>query len=196
MEEKRKINNYTITQAIRLGSKEIVFGEIEDSSIKEIPYLCAFCNDNGIIERYVNCVFSDDYLETMKVYVNRIQEQIAVVENELSQAPNPKEVLGNEHCDIINHAVDIKNKIVVIKPNILLPEYRTATQQLVYVTGGFGASKNSHGSAVFVTNVYNAKESRWERSDILGIIKPQHIPEWAKDKIKQIEKKQKKEHQR
>jgi len=27
----------------------------------------------------------------------------------------------------------------------------------------------------------------WNREDILGTIKPEHMPDWAKDRLKQIE---------
>ena len=54
------------------------------------------------------------------------------------------------------------------------------------VVGGFGASANSRGSAVYVTNLYNGKTSRFERCDIQGEVKPEHIPHWALEKLADI----------
>lgn len=70
--------------------------------------------------------------------------------------------------------------MIVIKPQVFRPEYRSATHQLQLCTGGFGACANSRGSAVFVKSLYNGKEDRFERSEVLGTIEPKNLPEWAK----------------
>lgn len=51
-----------------------------------------------------------------------------------------------------------------------------------YVTGGFGASANARGSAVFCKNLYDGKNTRYERMDVLGEVKPERMPDWAKEK--------------
>ena len=51
------------------------------------------------------------------------------------------------------------------------------------VTGGFGASANSRGSAVFCTNLHTGKNTRFERMDVMGEVKPECMPDWAKEKI-------------
>ena len=63
---------------------------------------------------------------------------------------------------------------------MLRPEYRRATCQLHLCNGGFGASPNSRGSACSCTELYSGKTSRFERSDILGVIAPENLPKWAK----------------
>ena len=50
------------------------------------------------------------------------------------------------------------------------------------VTGGFGASANARGSAVFCKNLYDGKNTRYERMDVLGEVKPERMPDWAKEK--------------
>ena len=74
-------------------------------------------------------------------------------------------------------------------------EYQTADRQLVLVRGGFGASANARGSAVFVVNLYNGRESRFERRDVLGEVKPEHIPHWALEKAARIREREKKRHE-
>ena len=58
--------------------------------------------------------------------------------------------------------------------------------------GGFGASPNSRGNAVFCKDLYSGKESRFERYDVAGIIDPAKMPEWAKLKVSSLEKQQEK----
>jgi len=82
---------------------------------------------------------------------------------------------------------NLENKVVIINPERLRPEYRTADKQLVLVTGGFGAHANSRGRAVYTTNLYSGKESRWNREDILGVVRPEYMPDWAKERLAQIQ---------
>ena len=50
------------------------------------------------------------------------------------------------------------------------------------MTGGFGASANARGSAVFCKNLYDGKNTRYERMDVLGEVKPECMPDWAEKK--------------
>ena len=77
---------------------------------------------------------------------------------------------------------DINGKIIAINPAVLKPEYQRADRQLHLVTGGFGASANARGSAVFCRNLYDGKNTRYERMDVLGEVKPERMPDWAKEK--------------
>lgn len=63
---------------------------------------------------------------------------------------------------------------------------------MLLVTDGFGASANARGSAVFVVNLYNGKERRFECRDVLGEVKPAHIPHWALEKAARIREQEKK----
>ncbi|MEX2104231.1 MAG: hypothetical protein WD907_02725 [Bacilli bacterium] len=79
----------------------------------------------------------------------------------------------------------IDNQVVVIRQERLRHEYRTADHQLVLALSGFGTHAYSRGRAVYALNLYSGEEIRWNRGDILGIIKPEYMPEWAKEKLNQ-----------
>lgn len=83
----------------------------------------------------------------------------------------------------MSHADDLHQKVVIIKPDVLKPEYQLATRQLYLCTGGFGASPNSRGSACFCTNLFTGKHSRFERSDILATLEADAVPKWAQEKL-------------
>jgi hypothetical protein len=55
------------------------------------------------------------------------------------------------------------------------------------VGGGFGAGANSRGNAVFCHHLNNGKQTRFERYDIQGEVKPEHLPKWAKEKAAAIQ---------
>ena len=82
-------------------------------------------------------------------------------------------------CTPITSDDDLNGKVVVIKPDVLRREYRRATNQVALCDGGFGASPRSRGSACYCVNLYTGKTTRFERRDILGILKADQIPKWA-----------------
>ena len=145
--------------------------------------MCAFCTNNGIMALYTEIMVSDDYPELAALFGQRVAEQAEKTRVDLNGPkiqgiPNAPILAGG--CDTIGHQSDLHGKIVVIRPEVLRPEYRRATSQLHLCNGGFGASPNSRGSACSCTELYSGKTSRFERSDVLGTIEPEKLPQWAK----------------
>lgn len=192
--EKRMAGDFEIIHSMRIGDREIVLGE-NPAGIGDERYMCAFSTDNGLFASYTEVMVSNDYPELVRLFGERVAEQaektrIALNGPKIQGIPN--EPITAEGCEVISHQHDLKGKIVVIKPEILRREYRRATCQLQLCTGGFGASPNSRGSACYCTELYSGKTSRFERSDILGTIAPEKLPEWAKhylEVVRQAEKK-------
>ncbi len=186
-DEKRIVDTYEIKHAIHIGDKEILFGVDERKS--DCPYMVCNCSwDNPLgIEHYFNAMGSADYLEMMTEFTSRITAQLEAVIAERTKITVPMQPFKLEHCIPIDSMQNLENKVVIINPERLRPEYRTADKQLVLVTGGFGAHANSRGRAVYTTNLYSGKESRWNREDILGVVRPEYMPDWAKERLAQIQ---------
>lgn len=181
-QEKRMAGDYVIIHALHIGDREIVLGE-NPAVVGDERYMCAFCQSNGLMANYTEVMVSDDYPELAKLFGERVAEQaektrIALNGPKIQGIPNAPITAGG--CEVIGHQHDLRGKIVVIKPEVLRPEYRRATCQLHLCNGGFGASPNSRGSACSCTELYSGKTSRFERSDILGVIAPENLPKWAK----------------
>lgn len=177
-DEKRMADSYEITQAIRVGDREIVFGVDENNAN---PYLCAYYQSNDLFGEYSECLLGDDYAEMIGIYAKRIEEQGNRLKEERSSVAVPIEPITAEQCVPDDYKKSIEGKVVVIRPEVLRREYRTADRQLWLCTGGFGAQGNSRGSACFCTNLYSGKETRWERRDVLGEMKA--LPDWAKERL-------------
>lgn len=180
--EKRMAGDYVIIHAFHIGDREIVLGENSDGVWDE-RYMCAFCQSNGLMAGYTEVMVSDDYPELARLFGERVAEQAEKTRIDLNGPkiqgiPNAPITAGG--CEVIGHQHDLRGKIVVIKPEVLRPEYRRATSQLYLCDGGFGASPNSRGTACFCTQLYSGKSSYFERSDILGVIAPENLPKWAK----------------
>jgi len=44
------------------------------------------------------------------------------------------------------------------------------------------------GNAVFCYNLATKEHTRWERYDLLGVLKKDEMPEWAKEGLAEIKK--------
>ena len=179
---KRMAGDYVIIHAFHIGDREIVLGE-NPASKGDDRYMCAFCQNNGLMAGYTEMMVSKDYPELARLFGERVAEQAEKTRIDLN-GPKiqgiPNEPITADGCEVIGYQHDLRGKIVVIKPEVLRPEYRRATSQLQLCTGGLGASPNSRGTACFCTQLYSGKSSYFERSDILGVIAPENLPKWAK----------------
>lgn len=179
MSKIRKVGNYEIRHSMHIGDTEVVIG-IDMKADDKLYYMVADYENNGIFASYHNVLVSDDYVEIAGIYTDRIKEQIDKLKS--SEKDVPKSIITSDMCDTITDR-DLENEIIVIMPQVLRPEYRTQTHQVLFCTGGNGARPDARGSAVFGDYIYSGKHTRFERVDVLGILKKEHYPEWLKAKL-------------
>ena len=201
MTEERMAGEYEIVQAISVGSEEIVLGYAPHN--ESLPYMTAFCTQNELFTAYQHCIADDSYPHILGIFSERMTDAVKELERQLSaeniaavdnRPYNQQKCLSIEQCSLISHADDLHQKVVIIKPDVLKPEYQLATRQLYLCTGGFGASPNSRGSACFCTNLFTGKHSRFERSDILATLETDAVPKWAQEMLcKALQSQQKKD---
>ena len=187
MAEKRMAGNYEVTTAFEIGTKEIIIGEDKTAAPDE-RFVVANYENNGIFERYVDALVGGDYAEITKIFAERVKNEAERVMDEKSKITVDMTPITKEGCQVLEADDSIKNKVVVIRADVFKPEYQISTKQLQLCTGGFGAEPNSRGSACFCTNIYSGKESRFERSDVLGIIEKDELPDWAKERLDEVQK--------
>ena len=193
-EAKRMAGPYEITHAIHIGDREIVLGE-NPADTDGTPYMCAYCEANDIIASYYDSVGGEDYAEIVGIFGERIKEQAERTQEKLRQERLDGEqsiLVTEKDCTLITSEDDLNNQVVVIRADVLRPEYRSARYQLRLCTGGFGASPHSRGSACYCKDLVTGKDSRFERRDILGVMEPDDLPQWVYDglaAIKQAERK-------
>jgi len=193
-EEKRTVDSYTVEHAIHVGDKEIVFATDENKT--DTPYIVCDCEwfaPLGVY-RYFSAEGSIDYLEMMGVFITRVSVQIEAMKEEKVRAGIPLEPVTPDQCEPNDYTKSIENMVVVIRADRLRPEYRTANNQIVLAKSGFGIYGNSRGRAVYTVNLFSGKQDRWNREDVLGILKPEHMPEWAKKRLKEIQARKQEKH--
>lgn len=188
--EKRKAGDYTIINSIHIGNVELVLGEKMNDKDGNF-YLVGNYIQNDLFARYENCLVSNDFTEVADVFADRLKEQTTQLKAERDEPTFTNNMLIKSDCTSLSGVENIENKVIVIKPDVLRPEHRMATKQLYLATGGNGTRANSLGTAVFCKNLYTGKETRFERYDILGMVEKNNLPNWAKEKLSDLEQKQK-----
>ena len=173
--EKRKVGDYTVLCAVNIGAREIILAENEQSTNGE-RFLCCYGERNDIFEKFTECAVGGDYIDATLFFAERIKQDAEKFRAEVEKLDIPVTVITQADCIPDHYKNDINGKIIAINPAILKPEYQRADRQLFLVTGGFGASANSRGSAVFCTNLYDGKPTRYERMDVMGEVKTECMP--------------------
>jgi len=178
--------NYEVKHAIHVGDKEIVFAEDKNAE-NGMNWFVGNYTSNDIIGQYADCQVSDDYIESMLEFSNRVGKQIVMMNNESDRSNPPHRVFTAEHCYPNDYGQSIDGKIVAIRAEVLRPEYRRGNAQLVLVGGGNGARANPNGRAVYCYHLNNGEHTRFERHDIQGEVRPEFLPVWAAEKAAEIQ---------
>jgi len=93
-----------------------------------------------------------------------------------------------EHCD--KEQNDYTNKVVVVSYKQLKEEYWSPENQLWLATGGFGCEPDKIGRAVYSTCLIDGDTNRWDRHQIVGVLKEEYLPEWATEKLQELQEEQ------
>lgn len=89
----------------------------------------------------------------------------------------------SQDCDQTGYGFSLKDKVVVLHRSVL-PEAHIG--QLFFCTGGNGANSNPIGRAVFLVSLSTGESCRFRRSDVIGTLKPELLPDDARLQLSQI----------
>ena len=91
------------------------------------------------------------------------------------------------HCESENDGeIDYTDRVLVLKPSVLKDEYKTPDYQLFLAEGGFGCSANARGRKIFGQFLKDGEKTYYQRSDFIGVLKDEYLPEWAAEKLDEI----------
>lgn len=186
--------DYKVTQSVWVGDREVIMAERPKYG-EGYKFLCSLYENNGVMGRYTECMVSDDVMEIFDLYAHRILDQMQKVRETISLPEgmdNDLILSGDDRVTADDYKQSIRDKVVVIKPEAISPEYYAATSQLWLCTGGFGASASARGRTCFCINLHDTeRKESFYRGDIMGTMDPEHLPNWAKvglGSIQQAEK--------
>lgn len=183
--EKRMISDtgYEVRQVFHINGKEILLAENLKAD-KSLFYLVCQYVENGVICEYSRAVASDDYLEALRDFTGRIDKEISEIQTERDGLNLPADLFTAEHCHPHKYEESIDGKVIAIKPEVFAPEYRRGDYQLVLVDGGNGSKADARGNAVFCYHLNSGKHTRFERYEVLGVVK--ELPDWAKESLNRL----------
>jgi hypothetical protein len=183
--EKRMIadTGYEVRQAIHLGDREILLAENMSEPDGRF-YMKAEYIDDGFVVQYDRIIYSSSYLAVMGEFIGAIDQKIVALRSEFEKTDYRSEPITAAECYPHDYGENLIGKVVAIKADALRPEFRRGDVQTVLVGGGFGANGNSRGSAVFCYRLNDGKHTRFERCDVLGVVR--ELPDWAKERVAAI----------
>ena len=92
-------------------------------------------------------------------------------------------IFTDRDCVEIGSGCSFKGKVVVLKESALEAGF---VRPLYYCTGGNGANANALGKPVFLVNLKNGEFERCARDHVLGVLKPELLPDEEKLQLSQI----------
>ena len=164
------------------------------SSAKLMVCYCSYDNPLGV-PWPTEAVGTDSYLEAMQVFLDRVQAQVELVRGEQEKYKFDMTPFTIEDCIPDARNQSIVGKVVVINAEPQRYEYQHSAYQLVLAESGNGAT-GGRGQAVFGTCLATGERARWERYDVLGEIRPERMPDWAKTALEKIKAQEKEKKQR
>lgn len=190
----RKMSPLEMLNEITIGDRAIVIGKIHGGEF-DGSYMTSYRHHENAWFKYTNVKISRDYLTIMDAYSQYISAQTDKTNIQIAASffeGVDLEPIYAEGCKLLSEDDDLIGKVVVIKADVLRPEYQHSTYQLRLCEGGFGAHPHSRGSACFCKSLLTGKEGRFERDEVLGTIERDKLPLWAKQKLAEIERKKQK----
>lgn len=100
-----------------------------------------------------------------------------------TEEKDEKRAYTAEDCEETGYGMCLTGKVIVVCPDAFPGG---CGNQLYFCTGGRGAGADPVGQAVSGVSLDNGEPARFRRSQILGTLKPQLLPEQAKLQLSQI----------
>lgn len=108
--------------------------------------------------------------------VNELTDKVRELYNSLN-------MLDHRHRDPNDD--DYKGKILILRANWLNENHKSPENQLFLADSGFGCDPAASGRAVFGQFLIDGEKARLERSDFVGVLDDQYLPDWVKEKLQQ-----------
>lgn len=96
------------------------------------------------------------------------------------------QMFGQTHCEDLT-GQELEGKVLVMSPYTLKESYWAPENQLWLATGGFGCRPTATGRAVYATCLGDGEQCRWNREDFIGVLREEHLPDWARDSLEQLQ---------
>lgn len=94
-------------------------------------------------------------------------------------------------CEPDSHSsLDYEGKVLVLSPDVLKESCWNTRAQLWYAHDGFGCSPHAIGRSIRCTCLGDGEMTRWNRADFIGVLKDEFLPDWAAEKLAELQSKE------
>lgn len=180
---------YAIEQDINVDGVHCVFA-VDKEADDGMYYFVGNIVYNGLYTSCTVSFVSNDYAEAMMNWASNLKvafESLMNITKQITAEIGRKpQTITKESVDL--NVKDYENKVCVVNANSIVRGSDNEINQLVFITHGNGTNPYARGSACYAEEIYSGKSVRWERSDILGVLKKDCIPDWAKAKLNDLQK--------
>ena len=100
-------------------------------------------------------------------------------------------LFGPEHCEPRStEELDYEAKVLVLSPESLKESSWILQEQLWYAHDGDGCSPTAIGGPIRCTCLDDGVMTWWDRSNFIGVLKEKHLPEWARERLRELKSKE------
>ncbi len=82
---------------------------------------------------------------------------------------------------------DYEEQVLILKPEHLNNAHENPEHQLFYAIGGSGCEPGNTKGKVIGEFLFDGEQATLSRADFLGVLKEECLPEWAEEKLKQLQ---------
>jgi len=108
---------------------------------------------------------------------------VDIVANQARQAYDRLQLFGAQQCDSVYDFETVAGQVLVLKPDMLMDEYKAPESQLFLAQNGFGCVPTASGRAIFGEFLIDGEQAKFHRQDFLGVLKPELLPAWVIEKM-------------
>ena len=79
-----------------------------------------------------------------------------------------------------------EGRVLVLSPDTLKESCWTPQNQLWLAHDGFGCTPGAIGRSIRCTCLGDGEETRWNRTDFIGVLKEECLPQWAAEALSKL----------
>ena len=156
------------------------------NTVQELSYDGRFCADN---KAWANRHYVPEDSEHNACFV--VRSHPAVLDGFITEYRKLVMELGlfdQKHCEPDSREQDYTRKVLVLSTDTLREACWSPQNQLWLAESGFGCSPTARGRSILCTCLGDGERTRWNRSEFIGVLKDEYLPDWAKESLKQYQR--------
>ncbi len=181
-----RLNKDTAKQVItEFGYDRVNF--VLAHTVKELKHDGRFSRDN---KEWAKAIYiSENMLNGRNANSEfRVDSHPSVLDGFVNQARKEYQKLElweRTHCNDKTY-LDFEGRVMVIHTTCLKEKYKNPRDQLILCEGGFGCSPTANGRKVFGRFLSDGERCQYDRSDFIGELKAEYLPNWAREQVKEM----------